>query len=42
MNMKSAFLNGVLENDVYVEQQLGYIKSGKEHKVLRLKKTLYG
>jgi Reverse transcriptase (RNA-dependent DNA polymerase) len=42
MDVKSAFLNGVLEEEVYVEQPLGYIKSGKEQKVLKLKKTLYG
>jgi Reverse transcriptase (RNA-dependent DNA polymerase) len=37
-----AFLNGVIEDEVYVEQHLGYTKSEKEHKMLRLKKTLYG
>lgn len=42
MDVKSAFLNGVLEEEVYVEQPLGYMKSSKEHKVLRLKKALYG
>jgi hypothetical protein len=31
----------VLE-EVYVEQPLGYMKLGKEHKVLKLKKALYG
>jgi Reverse transcriptase (RNA-dependent DNA polymerase) len=41
MDVKSTFLNGVLEEEVYVEQLLGYIKLGKEHKVLRLKKALY-
>jgi Reverse transcriptase (RNA-dependent DNA polymerase) len=42
MNVKSAFLNGVLEEKMYVEQHLGYMKLGKEHKVLRLKKALHG
>jgi Reverse transcriptase (RNA-dependent DNA polymerase) len=41
MDVKSAFLNGVLKEKVYVEQPLGYIKLRKEHKVLRLKKALY-
>jgi Reverse transcriptase (RNA-dependent DNA polymerase) len=35
-------LNGVLEEEVYVEQPLGYMKPEKEHEVLRLKKILYG
>jgi Reverse transcriptase (RNA-dependent DNA polymerase) len=42
MDVKSAFLNGVLEEEVYVEQPLEYMKLGKEHKVLILKKVLYG
>jgi Reverse transcriptase (RNA-dependent DNA polymerase) len=40
MDVKSAFLNGVLEEEVYVEKPHGYIKLEKEHKVLRLKKAL--
>jgi len=42
MDVKSAFMNGVLEEEVYVEQPHGYMRRGKEKKVLRLKKTLYG
>ncbi|KAJ3676254.1 hypothetical protein LUZ60_003666 [Juncus effusus] len=42
MDVKSAFLNGVLEEEVYVEQPPGYVKSGKERKVLKLRKALYG
>jgi hypothetical protein len=41
MNVKSAFLNGELQ-EVYVAQPAGFMVSGKEHKVLRLKKALYG
>jgi Reverse transcriptase (RNA-dependent DNA polymerase) len=42
MDVKSAFLNEVLKEDVYVEQSLGYMKSGKEQKMLKLKKAFYG
>jgi Reverse transcriptase (RNA-dependent DNA polymerase) len=42
MDVKSAFLNGVLEEEMHVEQSLGYIKSRKEQNMLRLKKALYG
>ena len=42
MDVKSAFLNGVLEEEVYLKQLPGYMKIGKEHKVLKLKKALYG
>eukprot|EP00253_Pinus_taeda_P035659 PITA_35659 len=42
MDMRSAFLNGVLMEEVYIEQPLGYEKKDQEHKVCRLKKALYG
>ncbi|KAH9669730.1 hypothetical protein KPL70_021911 [Citrus sinensis] len=42
MDVKSAFLNGFLEEEVYIEQSLGYLVKGHEDKVLRLKKALYG
>ena len=42
MDVKSAFLNGVLMEEVYIEQPLGYEKKGQEHKVCKLKKALYG
>jgi len=42
MDVKSAFLNGYLEEKVYVEQPIGYIRKDQEHKILKLKKTLYG
>ena len=42
MDVKSAFLNGDLEEEVYVQQPPGFAASGKEHLVLRLRKALYG
>eukprot|EP00253_Pinus_taeda_P013622 PITA_13622 len=42
MDMKSTFLNGVLKEEVYVEQPPGYEVEGQEHKFCKLKKALYG
>jgi len=42
MDVKSAFLNGYLEEEVYVEQLIGYVRKDQEHKVLKFKKALYG
>lgn len=42
MDVKPAFLNWVLEEEIYVEQQLGYKVKRQEEKVLKLKKALYG
>ncbi|CAL1396308.1 unnamed protein product [Linum trigynum] len=42
MDVKSAFLNGYLEEDIYIEQPPGYVVEGQEDKVLKLKKALYG
>ena len=42
MDVKSAFLNGDLKEEVYVMQPPGYAIDGEEHKVLRLDKALYG
>jgi hypothetical protein len=42
MDVKSAFLNGDLKNEVYVHQPSGFTILGKEGKVLRLRKALYG
>jgi hypothetical protein len=42
MDVKSVFLNGDLKEEVYVHQPPGFAIPGKEGKVLRLRKALYG
>ncbi|GKA00528.1 zinc finger, CCHC-type containing protein [Tanacetum coccineum] len=42
MDIKTAFLNGVLEEEVYMNQPLGFILPGNENKVCKLIKSLYG
>jgi len=39
--MKSTFLNGFLEEQIYIDQPHRYIKKGKQDKVYKLKKALY-
>ena len=41
-DVKSAFLNGELQEEVYVEQPLGFEIKGSEKKVYKLEKALYG
>ncbi|KAJ0865267.1 putative RNA-directed DNA polymerase [Helianthus annuus] len=41
-DVKSAFLNGVLSEEVYVTQPPGFEVKGEERKVYRLHKALYG
>jgi hypothetical protein len=38
MDVKSTFLNGELQDKVFVEEPTGFIKEGNEHKVLKLKR----
>ncbi|WVZ82976.1 hypothetical protein U9M48_030174 [Paspalum notatum var. saurae] len=42
MDVKSAFLNGELKEEVFVKQPPGFVVAGQEHRVLRLRKALYG
>jgi hypothetical protein len=42
MDVKSAFLNDDLKEEVYVHQPLGFAIPDKEGNVLRLRKALYG
>ncbi|KAJ0500497.1 putative RNA-directed DNA polymerase [Helianthus annuus] len=42
LDVKSAFLNGDLKEEVYVQQPAGFEIKGKETQVYRLNKALYG
>ena len=42
MDVKTTFLNGESEEEIYMEQPIGFIKEGHEHKVCRLMKSIYG
>nr|GEX77190.1 zinc finger, CCHC-type [Tanacetum cinerariifolium] len=42
MDVKTTFLNGDLDEEVYMKQLEGFVMSGNEHKVYKLVKSLYG
>ena len=42
MDVKTAFLNGELEEEIYMDQPDGFIVNGQEGKVCKLLKSLYG
>ena len=42
MDVKSVFLNGELEEEVYIEQPKGFQLSENTYYVCKLKKALYG
>ena len=42
MDVKTAFLNSDLEEEVYMKQAEGFSSSNGEHFVCKLKKSIYG
>ena len=42
MDVKTAFLNGSLDETIYMVQPEGFIAKGQEKKVCKLQKSIYG
>ena len=42
MEVETGFLNGKLNEEIYMQQPEGYVKPGEEHLVCKLEKSLYG
>jgi hypothetical protein len=42
MDVKTTFLHGDLEEEIYMKQPEGYVVKGKKELVCKLKKSLYG
>ena len=42
MDVKTAFLNGELNEEIYIDQPLGFELKGQKSKVFKLKRSIYG
>jgi hypothetical protein len=42
MDVKTTFLNGELDENIYMDQPDGFVVKGEEQKVCKLLKSLYG
>ena len=42
MDVKTAFLNGELNGEIYMEQPVGFVIQNQEHKVFKLNISIYG
>jgi len=41
MNVKTAFLNGELDAEIYMNQHVGFIEKGEERKFCKLRRSIY-
>ena len=42
MDIKTVFLDGELYEEIYMDQPIGFVTKGQEHKVCKLKRSIYG
>ena len=42
MDVKTTFLNRELDEEIYVDQPVGFVAKGQERKVCKLKRSIYG
>jgi hypothetical protein len=42
MDVKTAFLNGELDEEIYMDQPIGFVADRQERKVCKLKQSIYG
>ena len=42
MDVKTAFLNGTLDEEIYMNQPDGFVEKGNEGKVCKLNRSIYG
>jgi hypothetical protein len=42
MDVKTTFLNGDIEEEIYIKKSNGFVTHEKESHVYRLKKSIYG
>jgi hypothetical protein len=42
MDVKTTFLNGELDEEIYMDQPIVFVAKGKERKVCKLKRSIYG
>ena len=42
MDIKTTFLNGELDEEIYMNQHVDFVTKGQQHKVCKLKRSIYG